>query len=60
VDAFDVAHERMQASGVQFVTEPRAEPYGRVAVFEDVAGNRGDFLGPSLKPPYRRAPRTGG
>jgi hypothetical protein len=31
---------------VRFVTEPRSEPYGRVAVFEDIAGNRWDLLGP--------------
>ena len=26
--------------------QPRAEPYGRVAVFVDIAGNRWDLLGP--------------
>ena len=45
VDDFDVAYERMRAAGVEFVTEPRAEPYGRVVVFRDVAGNRWDLLG---------------
>lgn len=45
-DDFDAAHERMVAAGVEFVTEPRTEPYGRVAVFLDVAGNRWDLLGP--------------
>jgi hypothetical protein len=35
----------MRAAGVEFVTEPRAEPYGRVVVFRDVAGNRWDLLG---------------
>jgi hypothetical protein len=29
-----------------FVRAPRDEPYGRVAVFLDVAGNRWDLLGP--------------
>ncbi|KAB2379952.1 VOC family protein [Actinomadura montaniterrae] len=47
VDDFDAAYERMTAAGVEFVTEPRAEPYGRVAVFLDVAGNRWDLLGPA-------------
>jgi len=47
VDDFDVAHARMRASRVQFVTEPRDEPYRRVAVFDDIAGNRWDLLGPS-------------
>ncbi|MDL4816029.1 VOC family protein [Actinomadura opuntiae] len=47
VDDFDAAYERMTAAGVEFVTEPRAEPYGRVAVFRDIAGNRWDLLGPA-------------
>ena len=46
VDDFDAAHDRMLAAGVEFVTEPRSEPYGRVAVFRDIAGNRWDLLGP--------------
>jgi hypothetical protein len=29
------------------VTAPRAEPYGRVAVFLDIAGNKWDLLGPA-------------
>jgi catechol 2,3-dioxygenase-like lactoylglutathione lyase family enzyme len=45
VDDFDSAHESMTAAGVRFVTEPRSEPYGRVAVFLDIAGNRWDLLG---------------
>jgi catechol 2,3-dioxygenase-like lactoylglutathione lyase family enzyme len=49
VEDFDAAHERMLAAGVTFVGEPREEPYGWVAVFEDVAGNRWDLLGP--RPP---------
>jgi catechol 2,3-dioxygenase-like lactoylglutathione lyase family enzyme len=43
---FAAAYERMTAAGVEFVTAPRAEPYGRVAVFLDIAGNRWDLLGP--------------
>lgn len=46
VDDFGAAYERMTAAGVKFATEPRDEPYGRVAVFLDVAGNRWDLLGP--------------
>ena len=46
VDDFGAAYERMTAAGVEFATEPRDEPYGRVAVFLDVAGNRWDLLGP--------------
>ena len=47
VDDFDAARERMTAAGVQFITAPRTEPYGRVAVFLDIAGNKWDLLGPS-------------
>jgi catechol 2,3-dioxygenase-like lactoylglutathione lyase family enzyme len=47
VDDFAAAYERMRAAGVEFVGEPRNEPYGRVAVFVDVAGNRWDLLGPA-------------
>ena len=46
VDHFDVQYERMRSRGVRFLSEPRSEPYGRVAVFLDVAGNRWDLLGP--------------
>jgi catechol 2,3-dioxygenase-like lactoylglutathione lyase family enzyme len=46
VDDFGAAYERMTAAGVEFLTPPRTEPYGRVAVFADVAGNRWDLLGP--------------
>jgi predicted enzyme related to lactoylglutathione lyase len=38
--------QRMCANGVPFISEPRDEPYGRVAVFQDVEGNRWDLLGP--------------
>ena len=47
VDDFDAAVDRMTAAGVRFLTTPRTEPYGRVAVFVDVAGNRWDLLGPA-------------
>jgi catechol 2,3-dioxygenase-like lactoylglutathione lyase family enzyme len=47
VDDFDAAYERMNAAGVRFATSPRTEPYGRVAVFLDIAGNRWDLLGPA-------------
>jgi RNA polymerase-binding transcription factor DksA/predicted enzyme related to lactoylglutathione lyase len=46
VDDFDTAHRRMVEAGVVFVTPARTEPYGMVAVFEDIAGNRWDLLGP--------------
>ena len=37
----------LTAAGVDFVTAPRAEPYGHVAVFLDLEGNRWDLLGPA-------------
>ena len=46
VEDFDAAYTRMKAADVQFMTPPRAEPYGRVAVFLDIAGNKWDLLGP--------------
>jgi catechol 2,3-dioxygenase-like lactoylglutathione lyase family enzyme len=46
VDDFDASFERMTASGVKFVTPPRTESYGQVAVFLDIAGNKWDLLGP--------------
>ncbi|MEO8888133.1 MAG: VOC family protein [Jatrophihabitantaceae bacterium] len=45
VEDFDAQYERMVSAGVRFVTEPRSEPYGKVAVFLDIAGNRWDLLG---------------
>jgi catechol 2,3-dioxygenase-like lactoylglutathione lyase family enzyme len=47
VDDFDAAYKRMTAAGVEFATVPRTEPYGQVAVFIDIAGNRWDLLGPA-------------
>ncbi|SRR6266545_5050669 len=45
-DDFDCDHERMTAAGVTFLEEPRREPYGTVAVFEDLYGNRWDLIQP--------------
>jgi len=47
VDDFDAAVQRMRAADVQFLSTPRTEPYGRVAVFLDIAGNKWDLLGPA-------------
>jgi catechol 2,3-dioxygenase-like lactoylglutathione lyase family enzyme len=47
VDDFEAAYERMVAAGVAFVSAPHVEPYGQVAVFLDIEGNRWDLLGPS-------------
>jgi catechol 2,3-dioxygenase-like lactoylglutathione lyase family enzyme len=46
VDDFAAAFERMRGGGVEFLTDPREEPYGSVAIFRDIAGNRWDLLGP--------------
>ena len=46
VDNFGAAYQRMVTAGVQFVSPPRDEPYGRLAVFLDLEGNRWDLLGP--------------
>jgi catechol 2,3-dioxygenase-like lactoylglutathione lyase family enzyme len=47
VDDFDGTYRRLSDAGVQFVRSPRSEPYGRVAVFTDIAGNKWDLLGPA-------------
>ena len=47
VDDFDETYQRMVAHNVEFVGEPRDEPYGRVVVFVDVVGNKWDLLGPA-------------
>ena len=47
VEDFDAAYARMASAGVQFLTAPRTEPYGRVAVFVDIAGNKWDLIGPA-------------
>lgn len=47
VTDFASAYRRMITAGVEFITEPRVEPYGQVAVFLDISGNRWDLLGPA-------------
>jgi catechol 2,3-dioxygenase-like lactoylglutathione lyase family enzyme len=46
-DDFTTRHVAMRAKGVRFLEEPRHEPYGTVAVFEDLYGNRWDLLEPT-------------
>lgn len=46
VEDFDATYLRLLAAGVAFVRPPRREPYGPVAVFLDLEGNRWDLLGP--------------
>lgn len=43
-DDFWRDYRAMTSRGVKFVREPREEPYGTVAVFEDLYGNKWDLL----------------
>jgi len=43
-DDFWRDYEAMVSRGIHFVREPKVAPYGTVAVFEDLYGNRWDLL----------------
>lgn len=43
-DRFDEDIAKMRSAGVHFEEEPRSEPYGKVAVWQDPFGNRWDLL----------------
>ncbi len=45
-DDFWRDHAAMTARGVQFLEQPRVEPYATVAVFQDLYGNKWDLLQP--------------
>jgi catechol 2,3-dioxygenase-like lactoylglutathione lyase family enzyme len=45
-DDFERDYERMKANGVKFLEQPRHEVYGTVVVFEDLYGNKWDFIEP--------------
>ncbi len=45
-DNFVRDHARMLTAGVKFKEQPRHEPYGTVAVFEDLYGNGWDLIEP--------------
>jgi catechol 2,3-dioxygenase-like lactoylglutathione lyase family enzyme len=47
-DDFEASAARLAAAGVTFETAPRSEPYGRVAVFRDLHGNRWDLIEPGM------------
>ncbi|MCB7137101.1 VOC family protein [Cellulosimicrobium marinum] len=47
-DDFAAQHARMLAHGVRFREEPRHEPYGTVAVFEDLHGMPWDLIQPPV------------
>ena len=46
-DDFQRDYMAMLEKGVKFVRKPQKEPYGTVAVFEDLYGNLWDLLEPS-------------
>jgi catechol 2,3-dioxygenase-like lactoylglutathione lyase family enzyme len=52
-DDFERDHTQMSDAGIKWVRPPTVEPYGKVAVFEDLYGNHWDLIGPpvSLSPP---------
>jgi uncharacterized glyoxalase superfamily protein PhnB len=43
-DDFDMDHMAYSQRGITFEEDPRDEPYGRVAVFRDMFGNRWDLI----------------
>jgi len=47
-DDFARDHAAMTAKGVRFFEAPRHEPYGTVAVFEDLYGARWDLIEPRV------------
>lgn len=46
-DDFWRDYRKFRAKGVDFLEEPREEPYGTVAVFRDLYGNKWDLLQPA-------------
>ncbi|MDG2533542.1 VOC family protein [Sphingomonas sp. HITSZ_GF] len=46
-DDFERDFAAYTAAGIRFVRPPSAEPYGKVAVFEDLYGNRWDLIEPA-------------
>jgi len=43
-DDFWRDYTEMQSAGIKFVRQPKSEPYGTVAVFEDLYGNLWDLI----------------
>jgi predicted enzyme related to lactoylglutathione lyase len=44
---FQTTHQAMRRRGVTFLEAPRSEPYGVVAVFTDLYGNKWDLVQPT-------------
>jgi catechol 2,3-dioxygenase-like lactoylglutathione lyase family enzyme len=49
-DDFWRDYNEMVSMGIRFVREPKDEPYGTVAVFEDLYGNLWDLIQPMAPP----------
>lgn len=47
-DDFDRDYAKLKERKVNFVRPPKEEPYGKVAVFEDLYGNQWDLLEPNV------------
>ena len=59
-DDFRRDYAAFRDRGVRFATEPREEPYGTVAVFLDLYGNRWDLVQPrAIGPPDGGTPDAG-
>lgn len=48
-DNFERDYHKMLANDITFVRPPQEQPYGKVAVFEDLYGNQWDLLEPNEK-----------
>jgi uncharacterized glyoxalase superfamily protein PhnB len=46
-DNFDRDYENLHKQNIKIINPARTEPYGKVAVFEDLYGNRWDLIGPT-------------
>ena len=46
-DDFWRDYERLRALDIKFIREPQEQPYGTVAVFEDLYGNKWDLVQPN-------------
>jgi hypothetical protein len=60
-DDFERDHAAFEERGVVFVDGPRVEPYGTVAVFTDLYGNRWHLIesvGSDGAPPWAKRCRT--
>ncbi len=51
-DDFWRDYNDMQTKGIKFIREPKDQPYGTVAVFEDLYGNLWDLVQFKDKPPF--------